>query len=144
MVIFDKEYRTSQRKNLVKYIFDILDNTQCPNKIWAFIIKSLHFTLPIYLFFFVFILASKNLCIFCYLFLVFFLLLYIYLQGCFISSLEYKLYSKNFINIIDPYIMLFNYKITNDNRFYGTFTIAFTYFLVVSIVLFYRFQKKIE
>ena len=61
-----------------------------------------------------------------------------------IISNGYKLYSKNFINIIDPYIMLFNYKITNDNRFYGTFTIAFIYFLVVSIVLFYRFQKKIE
>ena len=138
------ENRKLQRRNLVNFIIKILNKTNISNKIWAFIIKAWHFTFPWYLFIFVFIPGNYNFCLFCYLFLVFFLFLYIYLHGCFISHIEYKLYDKKFVNIIDPYLALFGFPFNNETRFYGTFAVAFAYFLVVSIVLYFRFFKKIE
>jgi hypothetical protein len=138
------ESRKNQRKSVVNYIYNILNHSACPNKLWAFMIKAWHFTFPWYLLIFIFISAKLNACIFCYGFLAFFVLLYIYFHGCFITQLEYKLYSKNFVNIVDPYLIIFNQECNNNNRFYGTFVIALTYFIVVSIILYYRFFNKIE
>lgn len=135
------ENRKKQRRNIVNYIYYILNKSSCSNKLWAFMIKSWHFTFPWYLFIFIFIPGKFNSCLFCYCFLAFFVLLYIYLHGCFITHLEYKLYSKNFINIVDPYLILFNQPCNNITRFYGTFVIAIIYFIVVTIILYYRFFK---
>jgi len=136
------ENRKKQRRTIVNYIYYILNKSSCSNKLWAFMIKSWHFTFPWYLFVFIFIPGKFNSCLFCYCFLAFFVLLYIYLHGCFITHLEYKLYSKNFINIVDPYlIILFNQPCNNITRFYGTFVIAIIYFIVVTIILYYRFFK---
>jgi len=135
------ESRKNQRRILVNYIYNILNESSCPNKLWAFMIKAWHFTFPWYLFGFVFIAASFNACLFCYCFLIFFVVLYIYFHGCFITHLEYKLYSKKFVNIVDPYLVVFNQSRNNTTRFYGTFAVALAYFIVVTILLYYRFYK---
>ena len=69
-----------------------------------------------------------------------FIILYIYLKGCFISHLEYKLYKKKFINIVDPYLILLNDDITNENRYKGTLIIALLFMCFVLSILFYRIK----
>ena len=58
--------------------------------------------------------------------------------GCFLSHLEYKLNSKDFINIIDPYLITMNYDITNENRYIGTSIISSIYFFITISIFFYR------
>ena len=142
--MFSLENRKLQRSQFVNFIIKILNKTNISNKVWAFMIKAWHFTFPWYLFIFVFIPGNYNFCLYNYIFLIFFLLLFLYFNGCFISHLEYKLYNKKYVNIIDPYLALFNLPFNKKTRFYGIFAVAFAYFLVVSIVLYFRFSKKIE
>jgi len=137
------ENRKYQRKCLVEFIFKYFNNINYPNKILAFIIKSIHFTFPFF-FIFIFLSASLHYCILYYCVMLFFLLLYIYLNGCFVTHLEYKLYSKHFINIIDPYLALVGYPFNKHTRFYGSFVVAFIYFFIVSIIIYWRFYKKID
>jgi len=140
--MFSLENRKLQRSQFVHFIIKILNKTNISNKIWAFIIKAWHFTFPWYLFFLVFIPGNYYSCLYNYICLIIFLLLFIYFNGCFISHLEYKLYNKNYVNIIDPYLALFNIPFNKKTRFYATFGVAFSYFFVVNIVLYYRFFKK--
>ena len=70
-----------------------------------------------------------------------FTILYIYFKGCFVSNLEYKLYKKNFINIIDPYLITMNYPINNETRYTGTLIVVLMYFCVVISILYNRIVK---
>jgi len=101
-------------------------------------IKSLHFTFPFMTYFiYVFAPLSLTYVVFCILFG--FMFLYIYLQGCFITHLEYKLNKKNFINIIDPYLIFFNYPLDKESRYWGTLMVVLAYFISVSPILYIRF-----
>jgi len=143
MNIFDHEYRVELRKKLVNYLISYLDTTRPNNKVLAFVIKAFHFMIPWITFYF-FLFGSYCIFITCYVVLLFFVVLYIYLNGCFISHLEYKLYSKNFVNIIDPYLIILRQDLNKTTRFYGTFLIAFIYFIIISLIFYFRFLKKIE
>lgn len=133
----DEVYRKDCRKQLVNYIYNKLKKTKCSTKIWAFIIKAIHFTFP-YLTFIIFLLSPLWMGII-FLFIVFlFLLMYIYFKGCFITHLEYKLNKKNFINIIDPYLVFMDYPINNEMRYKGTFLIGLIYFCTILPIMYIR------
>lgn len=140
--MFSLENRRLQRSQFVNFIIKLLHKTNISNKLLAFMVKAFHFTFPWYLFFFCFVSGNYYFCLYNYIFLIFFILLYIYFNGCFVTHLEYKLYNKKFINIVDPYLSFFNLPFNKENRFYGTLAVANYYFLVVSIIIYYRFFFK--
>lgn len=136
---FEESYRRDCRKRLVNNIHNYLVKTKYPPRIIAFLIKSFHFSFP-YLLTIIFLFAPLQLVYSIFTIMWLFIILYIYLKGCFISHLEYKLYKKKFINIVDPYLILLNYDITNENRYKGTLIIALLFMCFVLSILFYRIK----
>ena len=66
------------------------------------------------------------------------LVMFIYLKGCFLSSLEYKM-NKLDITIADPLIMLFGDDITPENRVTYSITTIVIYLIFATALLLYRF-----
>ena len=93
----NESYRKGCRKCLVNSIYNFLIKTKYPKNYLAFMIKSWHYTFP-YMTMFVFLFAPLWMGFILTLVLFIFTILYIYLKGCFVSHLEYKLCKKNFIN----------------------------------------------
>jgi len=136
----NESYRKECRKYLVNSIYNFLRKTKYPKNYLAFMIKSWHYTFP-YMTMFVFLFAPLWMgCILTFV-LFMFTILYIYLKGCFVSHLEYKLCKKNFINIIDPYLITMNYPINNETRYTGTLIVVLMYFGVVISILYNRIFK---
>lgn len=139
---FEDSYRRNCRKDLANYFYqNINDPTGQYNHIWAFVIKSFHFTVPIYacliylcgplwLGLFTLILSICSWCLF------------MYLKGCFVSNVEYKLNSDNFINIIDPYLVMCGYPITEDTRYNGTQYIVLIHFIIAFAILYFRLKMR--
>ena len=139
MDCFTLENRKKQRKQITNYLFTILDQCYIPNNMIAFVIKANHLcvtimTLIIYLF------APLNITIFILVTAICSRLLFWYFHGCFISILEYKLNNTEFINIIDPFLCIFNMEIDNDNRRYMTLKILDIYFIVSILIIYTRFK----
>ncbi len=134
---FEESYRKECRKRLVEFMYNYLRQTKYPTNILAFMIKSCHFTIG-YMSFFILLFAPIRIGMIIILLSLFFVGLFFYLKGCFVSHLEYKLNSKDFINIIDPYLITMNYDITNENRYIGTSIIASMYFFITIFIFFYR------
>jgi len=63
--------------------------------------------------------------------------LFLYLEGCFLTIVEYKL-CKNDSNIIDPYILLGGDKITPTTRYWYTMGVASVYFIFAFLILYAR------
>jgi len=144
MNYFDITYRKTLRKRLVNTIYDRLIKTNYPPEIMAFMIKAHHFTFPLPTYF-IYLFAPLQL-IYIVLFIQFiFLGLFIYLYGCFVTHLEYKLNKKKFINIIDPYLMYFDYPLNNDTRHFGTMCVVTVYFISILPILYFRhISQKID
>ena len=134
---FEESYRKECRKSLVDFLYKYLKETKYPTNIIAFILKAWHFTIG-YMSIFILLFAPIWVGMIVILLSLFFVGLFFYLKGCFLSHLEYKLNSKDFINIIDPYLISMNYDITNENRSIGTSTIASIYFFITISIFFYR------
>jgi hypothetical protein len=134
---FDITYRKNIRKQLVNYLYERLKKTNFTPEMLAFMIKSHHFTFPLATFFIY--LYAPLLLIYIVLFIQFiFIGLFIYLHGCFVTHLEYKLNKKKFINIIDPYLMYFDYPLNNDTRYFGTMCVVAVYFISIVPILYFR------
>jgi hypothetical protein len=144
MNYFDITYRTNLRKKLVNMIYNQLIKTGYPHDILALTLKAHHLTTPfttIIIYLFAPLYLSYIVCGI----LLLFLILYVYLHGCFISHLEYKLHSKDFINIADPILMLFNYPINKENQYLATLYATISYFIIVFFILYIRnIMGKIE
>tara|TARA_Y100000768_G_scaffold388516_1_gene384896 strand:+ start:968 stop:1414 length:447 start_codon:yes stop_codon:yes gene_type:complete len=145
MYIFSSEYRNGLKKRLVNYLYDYylsIKNDKYSDDLVAFTIKCFHMIHPVNCLLFIFM-GSKVLAISTFISVLFVLLMFIYLNGCFLSSLEYKI-NKQDITIADPIIMLCNDEITPKNRiFYSIFTISLYIFLAFLIIL-YRFYMPLE
>jgi hypothetical protein len=139
---FEDSYRRNCRKDLANYFYqNINDPTGQYNHIWAFVIKAFHFTVPIYacliylcgpIWLGLFTLAL-SICSWC---------LFMYLKGCFVSNVEYKLNSDNFINIIDPYLVMCDYPITEETRYNGTQYIVLIHFIIAFAILYFRLKMR--
>lgn len=113
---FSTESRNAQRKMLTNFLYDSLRrDDEVSNMHISFVIKSIHFLAP-----FLMILAGVfapmwivySLFIFCILTKI----LFWYLNGCFLSSVEYKLNKKLDINVVDPLVLAFGEEITAKSR----------------------------
>ncbi len=139
--LFDMEYRKKYRKQLVNYLYDKILDTSYPPNISAFVVKATHFMIP-YIVYIICLFAPLWLGIVALVVSLLFWGLFIYLNGCFLSNIEYKLDSERFINIIDPYLVMFGYPINDENRYIGTIYLVYLYFAIVFSILYIRFKLR--
>lgn len=139
--LFDMEYRKKYRKQLVNYLYDKILDTSYPPNICAFVVKAIHFMIP-YIVYIICSFAPLWLGIVALVVSLLFWGLFIYLNGCFLSNIEYKLDSDRFINIIDPYLVMFGYPISDENRYSGTIYLVYLYFSIVFSILYIRFKLR--
>ena len=139
--LFDMEYRKKYRKQLVTYLYEKILDTSYPPNISAFVIKSIHFIIP-YIVYIICLFAPLWLGIFALVVSLLFWGLFTYLNGCFLSNIEYKLDSYRFINIIDPYLVMFGYPINDENRYGGTIYLVYLYFAILFSILYIRFKLR--
>ena len=137
----DDTYRRKCRKELVNFFFNIIDGSSYPNHICAFVIKMVHFITP-FLTFFVYMFAPLWLAIFTLLLSFVSWTLFNYLKGCFVSNIEYKLDSNNFVNIIDPYLVIMGYPINAETRYSGTIYLVMLYYMSSFILLYIRMKLR--
>lgn len=126
---FSKEFRRQQRRDLTFIIMEYINYYNMPHHVIEFVIKSFHFQ-HIFLSFFSLFFLPKNVffCIFIASLSLF--ILFFYLDGCVLSNVEYKLCTnkKKFINIIDPFLYIFNKDINTNNRYFYTLYFSILYF----------------
>jgi hypothetical protein len=140
--MFSKESRKANRQILVDFIFNQLNSVNIPNKVKAFLLRSIHFHTP-GAFFVLFLLLKFEIAIFCLIPLLTAFTLFFYFEGCFITIVEYKLDQENHINIIDPYLYLYDIEINDDNRYKYTLFISLIYFTVVGCVLTFKYNYNL-
>lgn len=145
MYIFSRECRKKAKNKIVNGLYDLYlkyKDDRYSDDLIVFLIKSLHMHHPVYCMGAV-CFGPKIQAIFTYITVILVLIAFIYLNGCFLSALEYKI-NKQDVTIADPIIMLFRDDITLENRiFYSISTIGLYLFfaLVVLICRFYPFER---
>lgn len=142
MHIFSKEYRKAVKQKLVNKLYEIYQNRRDPrysDDLQVFVMKSLHMHHPINCMLIMW-LAPKWAAMFTYWTIICVLIMFIYLYGCFLSSLEYKI-NKLDVTIADPVIMLFGGDITPANRVSYSITTIVIYLLIATSLLLYRFYN---
>ena len=137
---FDIEYRKKCRKRLVEYLYELLIRTNIPHPILAFVLKSCHFLISYIIALLVIFAPLPIGLIFTGLSLITFVLFF-YFKGCFVSQLEYKLNGKDFINIVDPYLAIVGWGITNENRYTITMYIVYLYYAILFSILYWRMNR---
>ena len=138
---FDMDYRKKCRKQLVNYLYNKIIDTSYPPNISAFVMKAIHFMIP-YIVYIICLFAPLWLGIFALVVSLLFWGLFTYLNGCFLSNIEYKLDNDRFINIIDPYLVMFGYPISHENRYNGTSYLVYLYFVILFSILYIRFKLR--
>lgn len=141
MNILNKETRKKNRKFLVDYLYNLLIKTGISKNLLCFSVKSIHFALPLIVLI-GYMLFPLNYVHVITVIITFFSCLYIYLDGCFLSILEFKLDKTHDVNIIDPYLSLYDVAINRENRINGTKTSIFFFYLIVSFVLYIRLKLR--
>lgn len=139
IIMFYKGSGVVHRDIIVKFILTALDTINLPNKIKAFIIKSIHVQAPINGISII-ILSNFRIGICIYMIFVFVFALFFYFKGCFITIVEYKLDKENFMNIADPYLHLSNSELTDENRYYSIIYIGILYMIISAWILLYKYK----
>ena len=138
---FDMEYRKKCRKQLVNYLYNKIIDTKYPKNICAFAIKAFHFMLP-YMSYIVFIFSPLWISSIALSISIMICVLFYYLNGCFLSNLEYRLDSRDFVNIVDPYLVMFGYTTDSKTRYDGTLYLVTAYFSISFMILYIRMKMR--
>lgn len=137
---FEDSYRRNCRKKLANYFYQIINgSTGEHNHIWAFIIKSIHFSSPL-IFLSIYLFAPLWICLPTMVMFAGTICSFIYLKGCLVSTIEYKLNNVKFVNIVDPFLLLCGYPINNDTRHIISQYILALQFIGVLAILYFRFK----
>ena len=137
---FDIEYRKKCRKKLVEYLYELLIRTNIPHPILAFVIKACHFLIS-YITILLVIFAPLSIGIILTTLSILTFGMFFYFTGCFLSQLEYKLNGKDFLNIVDPYLAIVGWDITDENRYTITMYVVYLYFATLFSILYWRMNK---
>jgi|TARA_B100000795_G_scaffold238389_1_gene199484 hypothetical protein len=124
------------RNKIVDFTIWCLRKTGLPDKMLGFVLKTQHFSTPLY-FAILYLLLPIKLAILALGPLFSSMILFLYLDGCFLSIVEYKLTGNN-INIIDPYILFFGDEISPSTRYGYTIGVSAMYFTSVFLMLYLR------
>ena len=140
MNIFDIKYRKQKRKDIVNYLYDMYKRykpEKYSDELLGFCIKVAHFVHPFTCMLLI-ILSPCYLAIATFTFVICVFIMFIYLNGCFLTSLEYKINGQD-ITIADPIIMLCNDTIHYENRETYTIYTVILYIAIATCILLYRF-----
>lgn len=129
LMYFEKEFRRKQRKELTYLIMEYINYYKMPHHVIEFVIKSFHFQ-HIFLSYFSLFFLPKFAFIYVFVVSLFLFTMFLYLDGCVLSNVEYKLCKKKdkFINIIDPLLYVLGKEINTNNRYFYTLYFALVYF----------------
>lgn len=133
-------YRKVLRKKLVEGMLNYMRGSGLPDKLNGFLLKSLHFHIPWY-FLLLFLLLPIDLALYSLIPLLVSLGFFLYLRGCFLTIVEYKLCQDD-TNIIDPYIILCKEEINDKTRYRYTLGVAALYFSIVALILTTRYIHR--
>ena len=140
MYIFSKEYRKQVKKNMVDWLFEKykeMKNDKYSDDLMVFCIKAGHMYHPITCLLIMW-LAPYWFAMFTFLTIIGVLIMFVYLNGCFLSTLEYKINNLD-VTIADPIIMLFGGDITYANRVWYSIATISIYLVFCVCLLAYRF-----
>ena len=113
---FSTESRNAQRKMLTNFLYDSLRrDDEVSNMHISFVIKSIHFLAP-FLMILAGVFAPMRVVYSLFILCILTKILFWYLNGCFLSSVEYKLNKKLDINVVDPLVLAFGEEITAKTR----------------------------
>tara|TARA_B100000424_G_scaffold257955_1_gene239394 strand:- start:5971 stop:6411 length:441 start_codon:yes stop_codon:yes gene_type:complete len=138
---FSKSTRNQFRKKIVNFLYDLIKLSEFNENIVSYVIKSWHFVFP-YMSFLLYMCAPLVVGYILLIILLLFWGLFIYLEGCFLSYLEYKLSKETYVNVMDPYLLLGGWEINNKNRFNMTIFIVNFYFLVSFLIIYVRLKIR--
>lgn len=126
---FSKDFRRNQRRKLTALILKYINHYKFPHHVVEFVIKSFHFQYS-FLPYFSLLLLPRTIFIIVFWISLFLFTLFVYLDGCVLSNVEYKLCKNKtkFINIIDPLLYVMGKEINTVNRYYYTLYYALVYF----------------
>jgi len=134
-----KSHRKQLRDKLVTSLINYIRGSGLPDKISGFLLKSLHFHIPWY-FLILFILLPFDLACYSLIPLLISLSLFLYLRGCFLTIVEFKL-GQDDTNIIDPYIVFCKDEVNEETRYRYTLGVAAMYFSIVALILITRYKN---
>lgn len=129
--IFGKKHRNKIRREIKSRIIHLIKQSKIDPHIAEFVIKSFHFQQVFISFACLSGYVPKEIFL-CNVIVSFGLfILFLYLDGCVLSNVEYDLCSdkKKFINIIDPFLSLCKVEQNKENRYYFTLYFVFLYYI---------------
>ena len=140
MYIFSKEYRKQVKTRLVDWLYSCYTENKderYSDDLMVFFIKAWHMYHPITCLF-IMGFGPYWFAMFTFWTIILVLVMFIYLNGCFLSTLEYKINGLD-VTIADPIIMLFKDDITYKNRVWYSIATISIYLLFSVGLLMYRF-----
>lgn len=145
MNIFNKEFRREKRRHLTNLIIYYINYYNMPHHVIEFVIKSFHFQHIFLSYISLLFIPNKSIFITIFFISLNLFLMFIYLDGCVLSNVEYKLCKKRnekyFINIIDPFLYVLGKEINTDNRYFYTIYLAIMYFIGCLFKFIYLFSS---
>ena len=136
--IITRERRKKLKNILIENIDTTLSKLPLSRLSLGILIRSIHICSP--LIFFLLLLFSNNkiLCNIVIIYIILAIVLFLLLEGCFISSLENRIIKDDF-NVIDPFLEIFNIQINFINRLKMTGVLGIIYFFLSIYIYYYRF-----
>ena len=127
------------KKDIIKIIIKYCDSINISNEILGIWIRAFHFACP-FIGFSILLFHQKILVDLYLFFLLSCFIMFIYLDGCLLSSIEKHLCG-NDINIVDIFVeMIYNNKENlNKKRYKLTLIIALIYMFIISLIYYIRF-----
>ena len=121
------------KQKLIDGLVERLRSGRVSGKNVGFVIRTIHFIAPFTIL--STILHGAHLVVVIQMiFICLALVAFILMDGCIVSMIEYKLCNDNIL-IIDPFLEMVGYEITNSNRMNGTYLIGGVY-IVCSILIY--------
>jgi hypothetical protein len=125
------------KKKIVDTVESWCGKTNISKKTVGIIVRSLHVSSPI-LFFTILIYGSYLNVMIIILFSVCVFIMFLVNNGCLLTMLEHRLCGDNFTTV-DPFIEYYGMELSNSNRVNVTIITCLMYFLIISILYYYRF-----
>lgn len=138
---FSKSTRKQFRKKIVTFLYDLIKISKVNENVISYVIKSWHFVFP-YMSFLIYMCAPLAIGSILLIILLLFWGLFLYLEGCFLSYLEFKLHKESYVNVMDPYLLLSGLELTNENRYNMTIIIVNFYFFISFLIFYIRLKIK--
>ncbi len=138
---FDIKFRKRIRKRIIHFYLWILSFINLPPKILGLLIKICHFQTPAAIIFILFF-CPKCIAYFFTIAIWWVVLIFFYLNGCFLTVVEYKLDNQD-ITMMDPIIYWCGDKITHQSRNVYSFFIGMYYLFCLMCIVKFRFNTSI-